>query len=135
MGDTAIQADRQELRRFGVTTGAIVALLFGLLLPWLLNRPFPTWPWVVAGILAGAGLAMPATLGPVYRGWMKFGHVMGTVNTRILLAFTFYVVIFPLGLVMRVFHKDPMGRALDNHLTSYRVASKGHGKHNMENPF
>jgi hypothetical protein len=33
--------DRNGLRRFGITTGGIIAALFGLFFPWLLERPIP----------------------------------------------------------------------------------------------
>ncbi len=47
------ELDRQGLRQFALSTGAIVAVLFGLFFPWLLDVNFPIWPWVVAGVLAG----------------------------------------------------------------------------------
>ena len=123
------------MRRFGLTTGAIVALLFGLLLPWLFDRALPVWPWVIAIALVATGLALPAALGPVYRGWMKFGHVIGAINTRIILALTFYGMIFPMGLLMRMLRRDPLARLPDNQKTTYRVTSKSHTKHHMEKPF
>ena len=42
------ELDRAGLRKFGLTTGAIVALLFGLFLPWLFDFGLPRWPWMLA---------------------------------------------------------------------------------------
>jgi hypothetical protein len=125
---------RKELRSFGLMTGAIVAALFGLFLPWLLSRAFPLWPWVVAGLLGGLGLLVPAGLGPVYRLWMKFGHVMGAINTRLILGLLFYGIFTPVGLLMRLFRWDPMRRR-QREAGSYRVASGARSPKHMEKPF
>ncbi len=61
------ELDRKGLRSFGITTGAIVAVLFGLFFPWLLGHAMPLWPWVLFGTLAGWALVAPASLRPVYR--------------------------------------------------------------------
>lgn len=126
--------DRQQLRNFGLTTGAILALLFGLLLPWLLSHAWPLWPWIVAGGLGGLGLIAPTLLAPVYKAWMKFGHVMGAINTRIILGVFFYLIVTPIGLAMRLFRWDPMRRRLGED-ASYRVASHVKPPQHMEKPF
>lgn len=124
----------QQMRSFGLTTAAIVAVLFGLLLPWLLSHAWPVWPWVLAGILAGLGLTYPRALTPVYRVWMKFGHVMGFINTRLLLGLVFYLMLTPLGALMRLFGWDPMQRRL-RQADSYRVPSRDRDQRHFERPF
>ena len=59
-----------ELRQFGLLFGAILVLLFGLLLPFLVGYSFPLWPWMVALIFAAVGLLVPIALTPFYRAWM-----------------------------------------------------------------
>jgi hypothetical protein len=65
------ELDARGLRKFGLTTGAIVAVLFGALIPWAFGLHYPKWPWVLAGVLGLWALAAPATLHPVYLGWMR----------------------------------------------------------------
>ena len=127
--------DSRELRRFGLTTGALIAALFGLLLPWLFHRPFHSWPWTVAIILSGWALLLPAGLGPVYRVWMAIGHGLGWINSRIILGIMFYVLILPIGFIMRLLGKDPMQRRFDQQAKSYRVPSKTPPKDHVERPF
>lgn len=127
--------DRRQLRNFGLTTGVIVVLLFGLLLPWLLSHAWPLWPWILAGVLGGLGLIAPMLLAPVYTVWMKFGHVMGAINTRIILGLFFYLVMAPIGLAMRLFRWDPMRRRAAASATSHRVPSHAKTKQHMEKPF
>ena len=51
MQDTIPELDRKGLRQFGIVTGGILAGLFGLFFPWLLEHSYPYWPWIVGGLL------------------------------------------------------------------------------------
>ena len=62
---TIPELDKAGLRKFGFTTGAIVAVLFGLVLPYLFDLAWPRWPWVIAVVLFAWGAIAPATLRPV----------------------------------------------------------------------
>ena len=126
---------RAELRKFGLISGAIVAVLFGVILPWLVEYQWPIWPWIVTGILWVWALAMPGTLFLVYKPWLKFGHIAGWVNTRIILGLMFYLIFFPAGIIMRVFGNDPMARKLDSSVKSYRIASEPIEKDHIERPY
>ena len=127
--------DARGYRKFGLTTGAIIIVLFGLLIPWLFNLNFVKWPWILGGVLMLWGLLVPTTLKPVYVGWMKFGNIMNWINTRIILGILFYGMFLPIGVVMRLFGKDPMQRKLDSQLSSYRVTSENDDKSNVERPY
>ncbi len=126
---------RSELRNFGLISGIIVAVLFGLMLPWLVGYQWPIWPWIVTGILWVWALAMPGTLFLVYKPWLKFGHIAGWINTRIILGLMFYLVFFPAGILMRVFGNDPMARKLDSTVKSYRIISEPIDKDHIERPY
>ncbi len=128
--------DNAGLRKFGLTTGAIIVVLFALFFPWVFDiAAMPMWPWVVAVILWLPALLMPSMLRPVYTTWMKIGHGIGWVNTRIILGVLFYVLVLPMGLVMRLFGGDPMARKRDASATSYRVVSVSESKDRLEKPY
>ena len=129
------ELDAKGLRRFALTTGAIVAVLFGALLPWVFGFRYPVWPWVVLLVLGVWGIAAPATMRPVYIGWMRFGLVLNKITTPLIMGTFFYVVIFPVGLAMRTLGKDPMRRRFDSTAESYRIASAKSPKDNFERPF
>ena len=129
------ELDAAGLRRFGLVTGGVVAGLFGLALPWLVGFPWPAWPWMLAAVLGAWGLAAPAGLGPVYRGWMRFGLLMGRVVTPLVLGTVFFAVITPAALVMKVIRRDSMCRALDERAETYRVPSVKARRESMERPY
>jgi hypothetical protein len=124
-----------ELRKFGLVSGAIVVVLFGLLLPWLFGFPWPRWPWVFSGVLFLWALVAPASLYIVYKYWMKFGHIAGWINTRIILGVLFFLVFFPTGVMMRLFASDPMRRKLDSGSKSYRIESAPLEQNHAEKPY
>ena len=114
MNTTNTPPTKKVLKEFGLITGAILVILFGLFFPWLFEHKYPLWPWFVAGILWLWALVLPATLIQVYRAWMAIGHGLGWINSRIILGIMFYLIILPIGLTMRLFGKDPMARKFDN---------------------
>jgi hypothetical protein len=129
------ELDRNGLREFGLVTGGIVAGLFGVFFPWLLERAFPVWPWVILLVLGGWALVAPNSLGPVYRGWMRVGLLLSKVTTPIVMGAIFFVVVVPVGLVMRIAKRDPLRRGFERDAKSYRIASQHPPKSNLEKPF
>ncbi len=115
------QIRSQQLRRFGVLVGGIFALIG--LWPVVLRAEEPrVWALVLGGLLILLALVWPTGLGPVYRSWMTIGHVLGWVNTRLLLGLVFYGLITPMGLVRRfLLGKDPMRRQFEPEANTYRV--------------
>lgn len=125
----------QQLRNFGISTGAIVVVLFGLFFPWVFDRALPWWPWALFGILSVWGLLAPATLDPVYRAWMKLGVLISRVTTPIILGVVFFLVIMPLGLIRRLFGRDNLARRFDDSAASYRVESEATDCERLEHPY
>ncbi len=124
----------KELRKFGLVTGAMLILFFDLLIPWIWGIAMPKWPLIAAAILAAMALIFPASLRPVYTVWMRFADALGWVNTRIILSVIFFLLFFPVGMIMRLFN-DPMRRKLDESADSYRIPSNPPKPENMERPY
>lgn len=49
----------------------------------------------------------------LYEAWMKFAHLLGWVNTRIILTIVYFLIITPLALVFKAIGKDPMSREFE----------------------
>jgi len=126
---------KKELRSFGFIMAGMVALFFGLIIPWLWDFALPLWPWLVGLVFSVSALAAPGLLRPVFVLWTKIGHVLGWVNTRLLLGIVFYFVIAPIGLVLKLMGKDPLNRKLNKEDPSYRIESKQPGVEKLNRPF
>lgn len=129
------ELDASGLRRFGLTTGLLLAALFGLLVPWVFGREWPLWPWLLGAALGGWALLAPGTLRPVYRAWMWFGLLLSRITNPIILGIVYFVVFTPIALVMRLFGRDILARKLRLPLPSYRCPSRKRPRTHMERPF
>jgi cell division protein FtsW (lipid II flippase) len=115
--------ENKQLRSFGLTVGGVFAVI--AFWPVLLRSDDPRW-WavVLAGLLVVPALVLPRSLSWVYTRWMALGHVLGWINTRIILGFIFYGVVTPIGFIRRLLGKDPMGKQIRADINSYRIIRK-----------
>lgn len=125
--------EEHELRQFGLTVGGLIAAIFGALLPLVRHHTPVIWPWVLSIILCSGAIVSPKLLWVVYRPWMAVGHVMGWVQTRLLLSVVFYLIIFPIGLIRKLGKLFQGGQTAD--VITYRVACQARSKESMEKPF
>jgi MFS family permease len=130
--------ERARLRRFGLLVGGICAAL-ALLYWWRHRLHTPFYVCAVAGplLLAGGALA-PRALRPLERAWSAVGHVLGFVNTHILLGVVFLVILSPLSLALRLTGRDPLQRRRDGKLPSYwreRPVEPGDPRERLERPY
>lgn len=129
-----IVPDNKTLRSFGLLVGGV----WGVIGLWPLvfrHEPPRLWALGLMAVLAGLGLVLPRALRHPYRWWMALGHVLGWINTRILLGLVFYLLITPMGFVMRLFGHDPMRRRFDAGATSYRIGREARPGTHMRQQF
>jgi hypothetical protein len=128
------QDNTKELRIFGLMVGGIFSIIG--LWPIFVRGDSPRiWAVSVGGALVGLGLALPSSLKHIHRIWMKIGHVLGFINTRIILGVIYYGLITPMGVIMRLSGKDPMRRALVPDADTYRVIRPPRSRFHMKNQF
>lgn len=128
--------DRRALRQFAWQMSIAFPLVFALLLPWIFDDPMPVWPFVVSASLLLSAFVFPPLLYPLYCIWMVIASILGWMNTQLILALAFFVLILPLGLVLRLFGKLGYKTALDQSATSYWITRDNPpGKDNLKEPF
>ena len=126
----ALDSSRRSLRSFGFVVGGVATVVAG----WLIWRSGSTeWssngalrPAVILGIigfgLLALGVASPRLLRPLYFVWMALAFILGAVMTRVILTVVFVLLIVPIGLVMRLFGRDPLNRKIGGSMTSYWIS-------------
>lgn len=98
-----------EGRKFGLPVGVAFVVLAAIVL-W---RGHSSLAWgfgSIGGLLLVAGLLIPRRLGPVYRAWMGFALLLSKITNPIFMAIVFFLVIAPIGLVMRLLGRNPVVR-------------------------
>jgi hypothetical protein len=100
----------KEGRKFGFTVG--IAFLVLTAISWW--RGHEIAPYVLGGagaLLVLAGALVPGRLGPIQRGWMGLAHAISKVTTPIFLGIVYFVIIMPVGLLMRLMGRNPIRHA------------------------
>ena len=77
--------------------------------------------WVLAIVVPIIGWLVPAFMRLVFVGMSYLAWPIGFVVSHVVLAIVYYLVITPLGLVMRLFGYDPMKKRFDPAAASYWV--------------
>lgn len=124
-----------QLRQFAWIMATLIAAIFGLLFPLLKGEALPLIPWILSGIFVFLGVLIPRALVPVYRLWLKFGHILGFINSRIILTLIFTVIVTPMALVMKMVKRDTMARQFEPQQTTYRISSRPREVAHFEKPY
>lgn len=110
---------RKELRQFGL----LCVVFFGGIAAW---RGYHHGLTLGVEILAAAaaiggvlGVAAPQLLKWIYVGWIVVVFPIGWTVSHLLLGFIYYLILTPIGLLIRLLGHDPMNRTLDRDAKSY----------------
>ena len=110
---------KKQLREFGFLIGFVFPILIGWIIPAFGRHAFRGWTlWIAIPFLI-IGILKPRLLFYPYKVWMALGHVLGWINSRIILGLVFLVILQPIALIMRVFSYDPLRKKKSNR-KSYR---------------
>jgi hypothetical protein len=96
-------------RKFGWLVGGLFAVLGGLLL-WRHRNVAAAIFLALGGALLLLALAAPSLLAGPHRAWLAFARVLGRINSAVFLFLTFFLVLAPLGFVLRLFGRDELRR-------------------------
>ena len=126
-----MKLENRDLRDFGLVLAVVIGLL------WLLFRPALAWHWLAGAelIVISAALFMPMTLKPVHWLLSKLSQAISKVLNPLILAIVFYLVVTPMGVVMRLFGYDPMAMKSKADNGSYRKSADPHKSEHFERPF
>ena len=100
-------------RRFAFTV-AIAFAVIAALTYWRDRHLVAAAAASIALVLALAGLAVPARLGPVERGWMSFARLISRVTTPVFMGIVYFLVLTPAGVIRRTVGRNPLEHRLDN---------------------
>jgi hypothetical protein len=110
----------QQLREYGEVM-TLAALIFSALGIWK-HHGISLSVFILLTIACGfltAAFFSPESLRGIEKKWMLFSEKIGVVATFLIMGVTFYLVITPFGLLMRLFGKDLLSRKLDRGRESY----------------
>lgn len=136
----------EDLRREDVVEGSsnrsfggVFTVVFAAigLLPLIRGGEVRVWALLVAALFFAAALLRPALLAPLNQLWFKLGMLLHRVVSPLVMGMLFYVVVTPVGLLMRLFGKRPLALELDPSASSYWIVRQppGPAPDTMKNQF
>ena len=112
-----IKEDKTTLRKFGLTVGTVL-LLVGIVL--YLTGKSSSVVFGGAGVLLILfGLILPNILKPLNKIWMTLAVILGWFMSRAILIILFYLIITPIGFLLKIAGKDFLNLQTDNDKNSY----------------
>ena len=127
MDDIKISSNRS----FGIVF-FIVFLLIALY-PLTYSQNIRVWSVIISIIFLVLGLFNSKILTPLNKLWFKFGIFLGKIISPIIMGIIFFLVVTPIGLLMRLLGKDLINLKYNNN-KSYWIEKKG-PKSKMKNQF
>ncbi|WP_425045814.1 SxtJ family membrane protein [Primorskyibacter sp. S87] len=106
-------------RSFGFVFAAVFAII--AIYPVLHGNPLRVWALGISAVFLAITFLRPQVFATPNRLWFKFGLLLGAIVSPIVMAGVFFLVVTPIGLVMSLFRKDPLGTHPDPEAQSYWV--------------
>ena len=119
-------------RSFGIVF-FIVFLLIAIY-PLINQGEIRIWSLIISFLFLFFGLLNSKILTPLNKLWFRFGLFLGKIISPIIMAVIFFLVVTPIGLLMRFFGKDVLNLKLNKKKSSYWIEKVG-PKSKMKNQF
>ena len=123
-----IDQSKQVMRKFGLLLGIILAVFCAIVFYKHRSEveiPISVFVFGILSIFSFiTALLYPKALKPINTVMIFIGMIIGWIMTRVILTILFFVVILPIGLVLRISGHDSMNRKPDAKLQSYWLEKK-----------
>ena len=92
------------------------------------------WKYLLYGVIALGVLSMMFSFFGdfVVTAWFKLAHVLGWFNARVLLSIVFFLFLFPISLIYRIFSKDDM-MLKKEYSSTFKTRNHKYSKEDLEN--
>ena len=119
-------------RSFGIVF--FVVFLFIALYPITYSEDIRIWSLIISFIFIILGLLNSKILTPLNKLWFKFGVILGKIISPIIMGIIFFLVVTPIGLIMKVLGKDLLRLKYNKKDNTYWIEKNG-PKSKMKNQF
>ena len=119
-------------RSFGIVF--FVVFLFIALYPITYSEDIRIWSLIISFIFIILGLLNSKILTPLNKSWFKFGVILGKIISPIIMGIIFFLVVTPIGLIMKLLGKDLLRLKYNKKDNTYWIEKNG-PKSKMKNQF
>jgi len=118
-------------RSFGIVF--FVFFLIIAIYPLIKDGELRLWSLFISIVFLFLGLVNSKILNPLNKLWFKFGIFLGKIISPLVMGIIFFLVVTPIGLLMRLLNKDLLNLRFNNN-SSYWI-EKTEPKSKMKNQF
>ena len=111
----------RELNWFGVIVLALFGVIGGLVYWRAGSLTGPAVLWSIGGSIFLVYYAVVPMRRLLYLGWMHAIYPIGWTISHLVLAVVYFLVLTPIGVIMRLLGRDPMQRRLDPSAGTYWI--------------
>ena len=118
-------------RNFGVVF--FIVFLIIAFWPFLTGENLRLWAIIISLFFLILGLLNAKILTPLNKAWIKFGEILGSIVSPIVMAIIFFGIITPTGLLLKLIGKDVL-KLKQNKKDTYWT-EKNNSNNSMKNQF
>ena len=118
-------------RSFGIVF--FVVFLIIATYPLINGDELKLWSLIISIVFLFLGLVNSKILNPLNKLWFKFGIFLGKIISPLVMGIIFFLIVTPIGLLMRLLNKDLLNLKFNNNNTYW--IEKTEPKSKMKNQF
>lgn len=124
---------RNVNQKFGLITGGACLLIAAW--QYFAHHHVIIWLFVIGILLILLAVIIPQILNPLRLIWDKVGNVLGMINTAIILFLLYFLIITPVGLIMRLLDKSSLDLKFERSAATYWKPVKKAEQSSMKQQF
>ena len=106
-------------RNFGLVF--FIVFLIVSLWPLTYHEPVRIWSAIISSVFLILGLMNSKLLTPLNKLWFKFGMILGAIVSPVVMGVVFFLVVTPIGLIMKIMGKDLLNKKYDKKKRTYWI--------------
>ena len=106
-------------RNFGLVF--FIVFLIVCIWPLTYDEPIRFWSAIISSVFLILGLMNSKLLTPLNKLWFKFGMILGAIVSPVVMGVVFFLVVTPIGLIMKIMGKDLLNKKYDNKKITYWI--------------
>ena len=103
--------------------GLVFFIIFVIVSLWPLTYegPIKIWTVIISLVFLILGLMNSKLLTPLNKLWFKFGMILGAIVVPVVMGVVFFLVVTPIGLVMKIMGRDLLNKKYDKKKRTYWI--------------
>ena len=106
-------------RNFGLVF--FIVFLIVTIWPITYDEPVRIWSAIISSVFLILGLMNSKLLSPLNKLWFKFGMILGAIVSPVVMGVVFFLVVTPIGLIMKIIGKDLLNKKYDKKKRTYWI--------------